>query len=251
MENYKKLNIARGIFTFIIFVIFGIIICTEKGGDYLIPKVNKKLNEYLTTNYSNIINDVSKEETTYKDRKFTMKIYDKKNKNHYFYITYDNGKITDTYKEDYQEGKSLLKEITSNLEQDIYKKTKVNVKVNILSSLDKYTSKVQQLILKENDLSKIKIYTISLNIDLKPWNKTNAAIVITNTLNKFIEKEINPKSYTITINNLDDITETIEIYNITNEFVNNEDKEQILSDIIKNKQSDLLDENNITFKHLN
>ena len=60
MENYKKLNIARGIFTFIIFVIFGIIICTEKGGDYLIPKVNKKLNEYLTTNYSNIINDVSK-----------------------------------------------------------------------------------------------------------------------------------------------------------------------------------------------
>ena len=70
-------------------------------------------------------------------------------------------------------------------------------------------------------------------------------------VNKFIEKEINPKSYTITINNLDDITETIEIYNITNEFVNNKDKEQILSDIMKNKKSDLLDENNITFKHLN
>ena len=33
-----------------------------------------------------------------------------------------------------------------------------------------------ELILKENDLSKIKIYTISLNIDLKPWNKTNATI---------------------------------------------------------------------------
>lgn len=251
MDKYKRLNIARGIFTFIIFVIFGIIICTEKGGDFLIPKVNEKLNNYLTTNYKNIINDTIQEETTYKDRKFTMKITDKINKNHYFYITYDNGKITDTYKEDYIQGKTLLKEIKKELEKEIYEKTKINANVNILSSLDEYTTKVQDIILKEKNLLNLKIYSVDINIDLNTWNATNATTTITNTLNKFIEKKINPKSYTITINNLNDITETIEIYNITNDFVNNSNKEKILNDIIKNKQSDLLDEYNINFKHLN
>lgn len=251
MDKYKRLNIARGIFTFIIFVIFGIIICTEKGGDFLIPKVNEKLNNYLTTNYKNIINDTIQEETTYKDRKFTMKITDKINENHYFYITYDNGKITDTYKEDYIQGKTLLKKITKDLEKEIYEKTKINAKVNILSSLDEYTTKVQDIILKEKNLLNLKIYSVDINIDLDTLNATNATTTITDTLNKFIEKKINPKSYTITINNLNDITETIEIYNITNDFVNNSNKEKIINDIIKNKKSDLLDEYNINFKHLN
>ena len=44
MDKYKKLNIARGVFAFIIFVAFGIIVCTEKGGDLLIPKVKEKIN---------------------------------------------------------------------------------------------------------------------------------------------------------------------------------------------------------------
>lgn len=251
MNKYKKLNIARGIFAFIIFVAFGIIICTEKGGDFLIPKVQEKLNEYLTTNYTNIINDTIQEEIIYKDRTFTMKIYDKKNKNHYFYVKYDNGKITDTYQEDYIKGQNILNEIKNNLEQEIYNKTKIKVKVEILSSLDKYTSKVQELILKKQNLLNVKIYSLAISIDLKPWNGENASIVITNTLNTFIENNINPKSYTITINNLDEITDTIEIYNINNEFVNNKYKKEILDDIIKNKKSDLLENNNITFKHLN
>ena len=201
MDKYKRLNIARGIFTFIIFVIFGIIICTEKGGDFLIPKVNEKLNNYLTTNYKNIINDTIQEETTYKDRKFTMKIKNKINENHYFYITYDNGKITDTYKEDYIQGKTLLKEITNDLEKEIYEKTKINANVNILSSLDEYTTKVQDIILKEKNLLNLKIYSVDINIDLNTWNATNATTTITDTLHKFIEKKINPKSYPITINN--------------------------------------------------
>jgi hypothetical protein len=251
MDKYKKLNIARSIFAFIIFVAFGIIICTEKGGDLLIPKVKEKLNEYITTNYHSIINDINQEEITYKDKTFTMKIYDKTNINHYFYITYNNGKITDTYKEDYIQGKSLLNEIQKNLEKEIYNKTKIESKVNILSTLDKYTSRVQESILKGNNLERLKFYTLSINIDLKTWDETNASKVITDTLNTYIKHNINPKSYTITINNLNEITESIEIYNIDNDFINNEYKEQILSDIINNKKSDLLDEYKITFKHLN
>ncbi len=251
MDKYKRLNIARGIFAFIIFVAFGIIICTEKGGDLLIPKVKEKINNYLTTNYSNIINNINQEEIIYKDRTFTMKVHDKINKNRYFYITYNNGKITDTYKKDYVQGKTLLDKITKDLENEIYNKTKIKTKVNILSSLDEYTTKVQELILKENNLSKTKIYSLDINIDLKPWNEINASTVISNTLNTFKNNNINPKSYTITINNIDEITESIEIYNIDNDFINNSNKEQILHDIIENKKSNLLDENNITFKYLN
>lgn len=251
MDKYKRLNIARGAFVFIIFVAFGIIICTEKGGDLLIPKVKEKLNEYIATNYTSIVNNTIQDDIIYKDKTFTMKIYDKTNKNHYFYITYDNGKITDTYQEDYLKGKSFLNEIQNNLENKIYNKTKIKAKVNILSSLDKYTSRVQKLILEEKDLEKIKFYSLSINIDLKTWDEINASKEITNILNTFIKHNINPKSYTITINNLREITESIEISNIDNDFINNEYKEQILSDIINNKKSDLLDEYNITFKHLN
>ena len=46
-----------------------------------------------------------------------MKVKNIKNKNHYFYIKYSNKKITDTYKEDYIQGKSLLNEIQKNLEK--------------------------------------------------------------------------------------------------------------------------------------
>lgn len=251
MEKYKRLTIARGIFTFIIFIIFGVIICTEKGGKFLIPKVQEKLNEYLTTNYKHIIHNTIQNEIIYKDRKFTMKITDKINENHYFYVTYSNGKITDTYNEDYQKGKTLLNEITKKLENEIYNKTNINVKVKILDSLDNYTSKVQELILNEENLINSKIYSLNLNIDLKPWNGINAAIVITNTLNTFIDNNINPKSYTITINNLDEITESIEINNIKNDFVNNINKIEILDDIIENTNSDLVKNNKITFKHLN
>ena len=251
MDKYKKLNIARGVFAFIIFVAFGIIVCTEKGGDLLIPKVKEKLNEYITTNYTSIVNDTIQDEITYKDKTFTMKIYDKTNKNHYFYITYDNGKITDTYQEDYIKGKSLLNELKNTLEKEIYNKTKIEAKVNILSSLDEYTSRVQNLILKEDNLEGLKFYTLSINIDLRTWDEVSASKEITDMLNTFIKYNINPKSYIITINNLKEITESIEIKNIDNDFINNEYKEQILSDIINNKKSDLLDEYNITFKHLN
>lgn len=251
MDKYKKLNIARSVFAFIIFVAFGIIVCTEKGGDLLIPKVKEKLNEYITTNYTSIVNNTIQDEITYKDKTFTMKIYDKTNKNHYFYITYDNGKITDTYQEDYIKGKSLLNEIKNTLEKEIYNKTKIEAKVNILSSLDEYTSRVQNLILKEDNLEGLKFYTLSINIDLRTWDEVSASKEITDMLNTFIKYNINPKSYIITINNLKEITESIEIKNIDNDFINNEYKEQILSDIINNKKSDLLDEYNITFKHLN
>ena len=55
-----------------------------------------------------------------------------------------------------------------------------------------------------------------------------------------------PKSYTITITNKNDITESIEIKNITKEV-----SKEIINDIINDEKSDLLKENKITYKYLN
>ena len=58
-----------------------------------------------------------------------MKITCKKNKDLYFYLTYKNGKITDTYKEDYLEGKSLLNNLNNKMTKEINNKTKDTYKI--------------------------------------------------------------------------------------------------------------------------
>ena len=68
------------------------------------------------------------------------------------YITYKNGKITDTYKEDYLEGKSLLNNLNNNMTKEINNKTKDTYKINFISTLDNYNSQVQDKIINENNL---------------------------------------------------------------------------------------------------
>ena len=62
---------------------------------------------------------------------------------------------------------------------------------------------------------------------------------------------MNPKSYTFTITDKNEITQSVEISNVTNEWLNNSEKEQIKSDIIKKKESKLLKENKISYQYLN
>ena len=76
------------------------------------------------------------------------------------------------------------------------------------------------------------------------WDKET----ITNKINNFLDNftNITPKSYTITITNKNDITESIEIKNITKKV-----NKDIISDIINDEKSDLLKDNKITYKYLN
>lgn len=242
MNKQKKLLIERGIFVFIVFVLLGIIVFTEKFGSILIPKVTKKINNYIEDKYKN--NDFKTNEVTFKNTTYTMKVESKENKNHYFYIKYYNKKITDTYKKDYIEGKNLLDHIKKKLKKDINQKTNTNCDIEITSTLDKYTDIVQEKIIKEDNLLELKFYIIKKELVIDKWDEEN----ITNKINHFIDKfeNITPKSYTITITNKDDLTESIEIKNITNKV-----SKDIISDIIKDKKSDLLKENKITYKYLN
>lgn len=242
MNKQKKLSFERGVFAFIVFVLLGVIVVTEKFGSIMIPKVTKKMNTYIEEKYKNL--DLKTNKITYKNTTYTMKVESKENKNHYFYINYYNRKITDTYKKDYIEGKNLLNYIKKKLKKEINNKTNTNCDIEITSTLDKYTDTVKEKIIKEDNLLELKFFIIKKELVIDKWDEEN----ITNKINNFLDKftGITPKSYTITITNKNDITESIEIKNITNKIT-----KEIVNDIIKDEKSNLLKENKITYKYLN
>ena len=242
MNKQKKLSLERGIFAFIVFVLLGVIVVTEKFGNIMIPKVTKKMNNYIEEKYKKL--DIKTNVVTFKNTTYTMKVESKENKHHYFYINYFNRKITDTYKKDYVEGKNLLNHIKKELKKEINDKTNTICDIEITSTLDKYTEQVQERIIKEDNLLELKFFIVKKELLIKDWNEES----ITNKINSFIEKfdNITPKSYTITITNKDDITDSIEIKNITNTL-----SKEIINDIINDHKSDLLKENKITYKYLN
>lgn len=242
MNKQKKLSLERGIFVFIVFVLLGVIVVTEKFGSIMIPKVTKKINTYIENNYKDL--NLKTNEITYKNTTYTMKVESKENKNHYFYINYYNRKITDTYKKDYIEGKNLLKHIKKVLKKEINTKTNTNCDIEITSTLDKYTDIVKEKIIKEDNLLELKFYIIKKELVIDKWDEET----ITNKINNFLDNfnNITPKSYTITITNKNDITESIEIKNIKEKI-----SKEIINDIINDEKSDLLKENKITYKYLN
>ncbi len=242
MNKQKKLLLERGIFILIVFVLLGVIVITEKFGSIMIPQATKKIETYIENKYKKL--NLKENKVIFKNTTYTMKVESKENKNHYFYINYYNRKITDTYKKDYLEGKNLLTHIKKKLKKEINNKTNTNCDIEITSTLDKYTDLVKEKIIKEDNLLELKFFIIKKELIIDKWDEE----IIANKINNFLDKftGITPKSYTITITNQEDITESIEIKNITNKV-----SKEIISDIINNKKSDLLKENKITYKYLN
>ena len=169
MKEQKKLTLGMAIFTFIIFVSFGVIILNEKSAPYFAPKIEKKLIDYLKTEYKDEYNDFDIGTTIYSKTKYNLKVTAKKNKNLYFNIFYDNKKITDTYEKDYKQGKTLLNSITKKIEDEL--KNKYNQDFNIImsKSLDEYSKQIQDNLILKNDLMSLKIYTLETTITSK-WN---------------------------------------------------------------------------------
>ena len=251
MHKQKKLLLARNIFVLVIIIAFGIIILGEKSSVLLIPKAEEKFNDYIETNYQDEISNLNKHPVTYKNAVYSMKLSSKKNKNHYFYLKYSNHKMTDTYQKDYVEGKQLLTTIKNKLEKEIYKKTNINTKITITNTLNNYTEKVQERIINEENLLSLKFYIINTDITINNWKKDEITKEIVNTLNSYINNDINPRSFTITITNAKDITQSIEISNLDEDFIKNTNKEKIISAIIEDRNDKLLKDSKITYKYLN
>lgn len=248
MTKKNRLTLEMTIFTLFIFAAFSIIIITE---NYRKPKIEEKLHAYLEENYQELITSTKTEQIEYKNKKYTMKVSSKANENLYFIITYKNKKITDTYKKDYYEGKTLLTHINNKIQKTITKKTNSIYKTNIPTTLDKFTSQVKSKIMAEKNLESLKIYNLEAELIIESWNQET----ISETIKKFIENleknEITPKTYTLIISDKTDITKAIKVNNLTNELIKSTSLNTIINDIINNKKSNILNNSNVTYEYLN
>jgi len=251
-KEQKKLKLQMFIFTIFIFVAFSLIIINEKSASILIPKVEDKLNNYIETNYKDIKNDINISKVTYKTPKYIMKISNKKNKNHYFYIYYQNKKITDTYKKDYKEGKQLINHCNNIIQKDINKITNTNkYKTSINIKLNKLTTGVQERIINEEDLLNLRIYNIEKEFKVDQINKETISKLIKDEITYIENNNINPGTYKFIFTEKDDITNSLEISNITYKFINNNSYNEIINDIINDNNSKLVKNADIEYKYLN
>lgn len=236
------------LFFLIVFVVFGTIIIKEKSTTLFLPKIKNSINDYITEKYSSL--ELQKEDINIENNTYTMKVMNTKNKNHYFLIKYTNKEITDTYKEDYIEGKTLITHLNQVIEQTIYIKTNNKYTVKINNTYDKFSDKVKELLLKEENLEQLKIYTIETEITTS-WDINTIINTITSTMTTLDNKNITPKNYTITITDQNDITKSVKISNLTINHIKNNNLPIIINDIINNEQTSILTKNKITYEYLN
>ena len=239
------------IFAMFVFVAFGVIIVTEKASVILIPKVENKMNEYIEENYKEIQNDITKSEVTYKATVYQMKVSNKNNNHLYFYINKKNKKITDTYKKDYLEGKSILSYTSNKIEKDINKKTKTNYKVSIELNLNDFSKEIQDSIIKEDNLLNLRIYNIEKEYKVNKINQDNIKKIITEEINNLENNNITPRTYSFIFTNKNDITNQLKISNITYKILENESFNEIINDIINDNNSKLVKNAKIKFEYLN
>ena len=249
MKKQKKLLFARNIFFFFIIMIFTIIIMFEKKDTILIPKATKKIASYIEDKYNK--DEFKLGSVSYKNNKYTMKVSSKDNNNRFFYIYYTKAGITDSYQNDYIKGESLLSNLKKDLEKSIKSIVNTKVTVEIPTTLDQYTDAVRERILNEDNLLKLKFYIIKEELFIKEWDPTEIEKQIEQCITKYTNSNITPKSFTIIINNDNEITESIEINNLTTDFINNPSKIEIINDILNDNNSILLKTNKITYVYKN
>ena len=249
MNEQQKLTIKMALLFLIVFVFFGVIIVKEKFEVLFIPKVEKIFNTYLKDNYESLNYPINKNKITYKNNTFKIKITSPENKNLYFYLTYSDKKVKDTYKKDYVEGASLITHISKSIKKDISEKTNEDVKIIIDKKLTDFPENVQTILLTKNNYSSLKIYNIKKELIAKKWDYR----IVSNNILSFVtilqENNITPKSYSFTITDENDLTKTVYISNLTEETIKKDDFDLIIKDILENNNSTILRSNNITFKY--
>lgn len=248
MNKQRSLLLGRNIFILVIFIALGSIVLNEKSKEFLLPKAEEKLTGYLKDNFSKLDGEVETTKVVYKNNKFQMKVVNKKNNNLYFYTYYSNKKYSNTYKKDYKEGNSLFTKIKKDLKKEISDNIDTKVDIDIPNTLDKYTTIVRKRIIEEDNLSELKFYNIKKELVIDNWNAKDISIEINNFIKLCNSKGYSPKNYIITITNESDITNSILIEGLDEEYLNSSNQETIISDIMNKKN---LEQSKINYRYLN
>lgn len=255
MKQDKKLMLGMAILFFITFVALGTLVVTEKLAPLYTDRVREKIKDYIATNYNDEKDNLKIEKITYKAQTYQAKVSNKQNKDLYFTITYKNKKITDTYKKDYLEGKTLLTTIENNLEEKIKDKLNIDVTITFPLTLNKYTNQIRENIIT-NNLEKVNVYNIKLSIDGKL--RADQIPVITNQIqtlmNQIHELQINPNHYTININHQTE-RKKLTIYDLTDNTIQTQTLTQALYYIMIDNEEEItnkenfLEENHISYEY--
>lgn len=246
MKQDKKLILGMALLFLITFVSFGTIVVTEKLAPFFTDKIKTKFETYIEKNYKDDKNNLTIGKITYKNQQYKAKISNKKNKNWYFYITYQNKKIKDTYKEDYLEGKTLLTSIERKIEKKVKDELNQKLTITFPLTLNKYTNQIKENLIS-NNLKEIKTYDITLTITTPTLTTENINKELEKRIQELYQIDIYPNHYTIKINSKD---EKLTITNLTEKTMKKEYRTQIINDIINNTNSNIIKENNITYNYV-
>ncbi len=246
MKEQNKLTLQMSLLFFVVFVFFGVVVVNEKLSPLKIPKITKKIEVYLKDNYEDDLKNLEMEKITYKNLRYETIVKNKENEKLYFKVYYENKKITDTYKKDYLEGKTLIKEKEKEIQNNIKKKTRTVYKIK-LDKLNTYSEVKQQELLNSKKPESLELYNIEANVSIEKLTLENIVNVINIFYENANERSITPKSFTF------DITadkKTLRIENISRNIIESEELKVIINDIIKKKESKILEDNNISYEYL-
>ena len=216
LKEDKKLIIGMTVFSLFVFIIFSFIIINEKTLLYSKTKQKKKLINYIEKKYPNT--NWNYKEIQQKKNTYSMKVVATTNKNYFFFVTYQNKKISDTYQKDYIKGASILNYTQKKLEQEIKKKTKKEYKVKIIAPLNQFSKQTQKKIIEEENILALNIYSLELKINTK-WNKEEIIEEIKKEVSSLENLGIKPNSYQIIVSNKNKQKQTFELNDITKEEI--------------------------------
>ena len=252
MKQDKKLILGMALLFFITFVSLGTLVVTEKLAPYYTDKIKIKMEKYLNENYKEERKNLKLGKITYKAQTYTAKVTNIKNKDLYFNITYKNKKITDTYKKDYLEGKTILSKLETTIEKEIKENLNINTTITFPLTLNKYTKNIQQNIIN-NNIEQLNIYNIKFNINSSLQTEEISTLVaqIINQIQNIHTLNINPNYYTIKINSKKE-NKSLTIKNLTEKNLNQENLTQIIYYIMIEDENSIgnsiIKDNNIKVK---
>jgi uncharacterized protein YpmB len=208
----KRLFTEMIIFLFIIILCFGLIVINYKSGEIKLKKVEEKINDYIKDNYSDIEDDIKKEKIKQDNNSYSIKIYNKNNKNLLFYVKYKDKKITSTYDKDYLEGNSLTTYYNKKINKDLKNKNTNSSFSNLTISYDVKLNDCTDLIYKRliDNKYNLPIYTINdedtISFDALSINKR---ILLTS---KYVNSiGFTPKYYSLTYTDSNNLVNTMNI----------------------------------------
>lgn len=251
MDTKKQLTLGMGILFFITILFYGIIIINFKSKEFLMPKIDKKLKDYMKTTYKNEYNNLSIGKTDYdiSTNTYFIKVKNKNNKHLYFTVKYKNKKIKDTYNKDYKNGKTLLKHYEKEMSKKLKSKKYQDIEIKFDRTLDNYTKLVQQKLIDNNNISDLSIYSIKLDTTIKKMDEDILRTYIVD-FSKFIEeKSLSPSHINFIITDENDYSNAIEITGLTKEMINNSINE-IVRGIINNDKN-ITKKYDFAYKYLN